>query len=107
MRARQAGKKFCSCRRAKIRGDRPARGRLTPDTPLGRIPLAAAVGFNVRVLGEPGDNALALYVKPDAMWVGTKSVRTSDIVATQGDVTRVRLTLEGERAFAVGEGATF
>ena len=85
----------------------PARGRLTPDTPLGRIPLAAAVGFNVRVLGEPGDNALALYVKSDAMWVGTKSVRTSDIVATQGDVTRVRLTLEGERAFAVGEGATF
>ena len=72
----------------------PARGRLTPDTPLGRIPLAAAVGFNARALGEPGDDALALYVKSDAMWVGTKSARTSDMVATQGDVTRVRLTLE-------------
>ena len=46
------------------------------------------------MLGEPGDDALALYVKSDAMWVGTKSARTSDMVATQGDVTRVRLTLE-------------
>ncbi len=45
----------------------PAPGRLTPDTPLGRIPLAAAVGFNARALGEPGDDALALYVKSDAM----------------------------------------
>ena len=80
MHARQVGKTSCSRRRAKIRRDRPGPG--TAD-------------------------ALAFYVKTDAMWVGTKSARTSDMVATQGDVTRVRLTLEGERAFAVGEGATF
>ena len=104
--ARQDGKKSCSHRGAKIRGDWPGPGRLTPGTSLGWIALAAAVGFNARALGEPGDDALALYVKSDAMWVGTKSARKSDMVATQGDVTRVRLTLEGERAFAF-EGARF
>ena len=56
-----------------------------------------AVGFKGRVLGEPGEDPLVLNVKSDAMWVGTKSERTSDMVATQGDVTRLRLTLEGER----------
>ena len=66
-----------------------------------------AVGFKGRVLGEPGEDPLALNVKSDAMWVGTKNERTSDMVATQGDVTRLRLTLEGERVFAAGEGATF
>ena len=29
------------------------------------------------------------------------------MVATQGDVTRLRVILEGERAFAIGEDATF
>ena len=66
-----------------------------------------AVGFKGRVLGEPGEDSLVLNVKSDAMWVGTKNERTSDMVATQGDVTRLRLTLEGERVFAAGEGATF
>ena len=66
-----------------------------------------AVGFKGRVLGEPGEDPLVLNVKSDAMWVGTKNERTSDMVATQGDVTRLRLTLEGERVFAAGEGATF
>ena len=54
-----------------------------------------------------GASGLAINVKSDAMWVGTKSERTADMVETQSDVTRLRLTLEGERAFAVGEGASF
>ena len=66
-----------------------------------------AVGFKGRVLGEPGEDALALNVKSDAMWVGTKSERMGEMVATQDDVTRLRVTLEGERPFAAGEGATF
>ena len=66
-----------------------------------------AVGFKGQVLDGTGASGLAMNVKSDAMWVGTKSERTSDMVATQGDVTRLRLTLEGKRAFAVGEGATF
>ena len=64
-----------------------------------------AAGFNGRVLGEPEEDALVLNVKTDALWVGTKSERTGDMVATQGDVTRLRVTLAGERSFAAGEGA--
>ena len=84
---------------------------LTPD---GKKPMPTditmrmgAVGFKGRVLGEPGEDTLVLNVKSDAMWVGTKNEKTPDMVATEGDVTRLRITLEGERAFAIGEGATF
>ena len=84
---------------------------LTPEgdkpMPTGITMRMGAVGFKGRVLGEPGEDTLVLNVKSDAMWVWTKSERTSDMVATEGDVTRLRITLEGERAFAVGEGATF
>ena len=66
-----------------------------------------AVGVKGKVLDGTGASGVALNVKSDAMWVGTKSERTNDMVATEGDVTRVRLILQGERAFAVGEGATF
>ena len=84
---------------------------LTPD---GKKPMPTditmrmgAIGFKSRVLGEPGEDTLVLNVKSDAMWVGTKNEKTPDMVATEGDVTRLRITLEGERAFALGEGATF
>ena len=66
-----------------------------------------AVGVKGRVLDGTGPSGLGLNVKSDAMWVGTKSERTNDMVATEGDVTRVRFTLQGERAFEVGNGATF
>ena len=66
-----------------------------------------AVGFKGRVLDGTGASGLALDVKSDAMWVGTKSEDTSKLPPTEGDVTRLRVTLEGERVFAAGEGATF
>ena len=66
-----------------------------------------AVGVKGKVLDGTGASGVSLDVKSDAMWVGTKSERTNDMVATEGDVTRLRLILQGERAFAVGEGATF
>ena len=66
-----------------------------------------AVGVKGKVLDGTGASGVSLDVKTDAMWVGTKSERTNDMVATEGDVTRLRLILQGERAFAVGEGATF
>ena len=66
-----------------------------------------AVGFKGKVLDGTGASKLAMNLKSDAMWVGTKSERTSDMVATQGDVTRLRVILEGERAFDMGGGATF
>ena len=66
-----------------------------------------AVGFKGQVLDGTGASGLAMNVKSDAMWVGTQSERTADMVATQGDVTRLRVILEGERAFDMGGGATF
>ena len=66
-----------------------------------------AVGFKGQVLDGTGPSRLAMNVKSDAMWIGTQSERTADMVATQGDVTRLRVILEGERAFDMGRGATF
>ena len=65
-----------------------------------------ALGVKGQVL-DGGRDGLSVNVKSDAMWVGMENERTSDMVGTQGDVTRLRLIVEGERAYAVGEGATF
>ena len=66
-----------------------------------------AVGFKGQVLDGTGPSGLAVNVKSDAMWVGTQSERTADMVGTQGDVTRLRVIVEGERAFDMGGGASF
>ena len=66
-----------------------------------------AVGVKGQMLDGTGASGLAVNVKSDAMWVGTKSERTADMVATEGDVTRLRLIVEGERTFERGNGATF
>ena len=66
-----------------------------------------AVGVKGQVLDGTGASGVALNVKSDAMWVGTKSERTHDMVATEGDVTRLRLIVEGERSFEAASGATF
>ena len=66
-----------------------------------------AVGVKGQVLDGTGPSRLAINVKSDAMWVGTKSERTSDMIATEGDVTRARLIIEGERTFEMSNGATF
>ena len=41
------------------------------------------------------------------MWVGTKSEDTSELAPTEGDVTRLRVILQGERVFEAGNGARF
>ena len=66
-----------------------------------------AVGLKGQVLDGTDASGIRLNVKSDAMWVETKSERTSELVATQGDVTRLRLVIEGERTFAAGKGARF
>ena len=66
-----------------------------------------ALGVKGQVLDGTGPSGLGVNVKSDAMWVGTKSERTSDMIATEGDVTRLRLIIEGERVFEAGNGATF
>ena len=66
-----------------------------------------ALGVKGQVLDGSGPSGVAMSVKSDAMWVGTKSARSNDMVGTQGDVTRLRLLVEGERMFIAGNGATF
>ena len=75
--------------------------------PAGIAMRMGAAGFNGRVLDGTGASGLVLDVKSDALWVGTKSEDTSELAPTEGDVTRLRVTLAGERAFAAGEGARF
>ena len=66
-----------------------------------------AVGVKGQVLDGSGPSGVGLNVKSDAMWVATKSERTNEMVATEGDVTRLRLILQGERVFEAGNGARF
>ena len=66
-----------------------------------------AVGVKGQVLDGSGPSGLGLNVKSDAMWVGTKSEDTDELAPTEGDVTRLRLILQGERVFEAGNGATF
>ena len=66
-----------------------------------------AVGVKGRVLDAADANGLAMNVKSDATWIGMKSERTNEMIATEGDVTRLRLILEGERSFETASGATF
>ena len=58
------------------------------------------------MLDGTGTSAFALNVKSDAIWVGTKSVDTRELAPTEGDVTRLRVIIEGERACDMGAGAT-
>ena len=75
-----------------------------------------AVGVSGRVLD--GASGFGVNLKSDAMWVSTESdpaggpetaqgSLAGGLAATQSDVTRFRLLLEGERAFEFGNGATF
>ena len=66
-----------------------------------------AVGVKGQVLDGTGASGLAMNVKSDAMWVGTKSADTSEFAPTEGDATRLRLILQGERVFEGDNGATF
>ena len=66
-----------------------------------------AVGVKGKVLDGTGASGVALNVKSDAMWVGTKSADTGELDPSEGDVTRLRFIVEGERGFDMGGGATF
>ena len=65
-----------------------------------------AVGARGTVLDRPNEGGLALAVKLDAMWVQTESDRTVGLESAEGDVTRVRVILEGDRVFKLGDDET-
>ena len=86
-------------------------GELTLE-PDGQARMETDVSLRMGALGVTGrllDGAdgLALDLKSDALWVGTESDATEGLAASESDVTRLRLVLDGSRAFALGDGATF
>ena len=66
-----------------------------------------ALGVTGRVLDGSGPSGIGLNVRSDAMWVRTKTDRIQGMLGTEGDATRLRLILEADRQFEVGEGGTF
>ena len=72
----------------------------------------SAVGMKGTVLAPPADGGLALSVKSDALFVRTTSAAVhgdaasgGNLEAAEADVSRLRLVLEGSRAFALeGDG---
>ena len=66
-----------------------------------------ALGVKGTLLGGSGASGVGLNVKSDVMWVRTTSDRTAGLESAEGDVSRLRLILEGERVFETGNGATF
>ena len=65
-----------------------------------------ALGVQGQVLDGTGPSGMRVNLKSDAMWVGTKSARSADMVGTQGDVMRLRLVAQGERDFVLAEQGT-
>ena len=65
-----------------------------------------AVGVKGTVLDGAGRSGLGVNVKSDAMWVRTEADGAEGFESADGEVTRLRLVLEGERGFATGDGAT-
>ena len=63
-----------------------------------------AIGGKGRLLDGSGASGIGLDLKSDAMWVSTKSDRRKGMEESEGDVSRHRLILQGERPFATERG---
>ena len=67
-----------------------------------------ALGVKGQVLDGSNPSGIGVNVKSDAMWVRTTSDRTEGLMDAEGEVSRVRLILQGERQFAIeGGGGRF
>ena len=66
-----------------------------------------ALGVKGQVLDGSNPSGMGVNVKSDAMWVRTTSDRTEGLMDAEGEVSRVRLILQGERQFAMEGGGTF
>ena len=65
-----------------------------------------ALGVTGQVLDGTGPEALGVNVRTDALWVRMRSADTEELAPTEGEVTRLRLIVEGERRFELGASAT-
>ncbi|MYE58423.1 MAG: autotransporter outer membrane beta-barrel domain-containing protein, partial [Alphaproteobacteria bacterium] len=83
-------------------------------TPEGGDPMKADTGWTMAALGMRGDllapggdaGGPALAVVSDAMWANTTSEKTRELAASDSDVTRLRLGLEGSWRVALEDGGT-
>ena len=68
----------------------------------------AAAGFRGDLLGAPtdGTGGPALALTSDALWARTASERTRDLAASDSDVTRLRLGLEGSYPMTLEGGGS-
>ncbi len=63
-----------------------------------------AVGARGEVLSPAGPGGLAVAVRSDAFWVRTTSDAVPGLEASEADVSRLRLVVEGSRGFEMGSG---
>ena len=83
--------------------------------PRAGVPLAsdiswtmASTGLRSDLLAPPGEEAgLSLALVSDALWARARSDRTDDLAASESDVTRLRLGLEGRWAHLLEDGGHF
>ena len=82
----------------------PARaGRVTKTDLSMRM---GAGGVRGALMEQDEAGGMDLVLKADAFFVTTESEKAANSAATTADASRVRLVLEGGRAFEVGDGAT-
>ncbi|MDE2904963.1 MAG: hypothetical protein OXQ28_02655, partial [Acidobacteriota bacterium] len=67
----------------------------------------AAAGARSALLGAEGEGGLALALVFDALWARTSSDKTQDLAASESDVTRLRLGLEGRWRHPLEGGGHF
>ena len=66
-----------------------------------------AVGLRGRLLDGTGGSGIGLNLRSDAMWVSTETDKTKGMESAEGEVSRLRLILQGERRFAMEGGGSF
>ncbi len=65
-----------------------------------------AAGLEGAILEPSGPFGTEVTLRSDAMWIGIQSDATARMRREEGEATQVRVSLEGERAVRVDEGAT-
>ena len=56
--------------------------------------------------GRRAPSGVGLNLKSDAMWVSTETDKTQGMEGAEGEVSRLRLIVQGERAFAMERGGS-
>ncbi len=64
----------------------------------------ASAGARGDLLAPPGSSGPALALTADGLWARTSSEKTHELAASESDVTRLRLGLEGSYRIALEEG---